>query len=264
MDIALMQEWMEHPEKLDEESLFELKAQLAKYPYFQTLQLLYLETLRQLNVTSWQNDLRKIALYVADRQVLFYLVEGREDRKGKNSGVHASLSPQQEGGMEDRTMSLINSFLESAPQEQNLPEAGISYALDYTAYLMQEGSSDDKEEIPQMRGQSLIDGFLNRAEYKAGNGENAKTVTDKEKNECAGKGLQTGETGTKVVSGLMDEGLDDSCFTETLAKIYVKQHRYEKALEIIKKLSLNYPKKNAYFADQIRFLEKLIINDKSK
>ncbi|MBD9092593.1 MAG: tetratricopeptide repeat protein, partial [Bacteroides oleiciplenus] len=27
---------------------------------------------------------------------------------------------------------------------------------------------------------------------------------------------------------------------------------------------LNYPKKNAYFADQIRFLEKLIINAKSK
>ena len=57
---------------------------------------------------------------------------------------------------------------------------------------------------------------------------------------------------------------DDSYFTETLAKIYIKQHRYEKALEIIKKLSLNYPKKNAYFADQIRFLEKLIINAKSK
>lgn len=60
------------------------------------------------------------------------------------------------------------------------------------------------------------------------------------------------------------EELDDSCFTETLAKIYIKQHRYDKALEIIKKLSLNYPKKNAYFADQIRFLEKLIINAKSK
>lgn len=27
---------------------------------------------------------------------------------------------------------------------------------------------------------------------------------------------------------------DDSCFTETLAKIYIKQHRYDKALEIIK------------------------------
>ncbi|MDR0976793.1 MAG: tetratricopeptide repeat protein, partial [Prevotellaceae bacterium] len=50
----------------------------------------------------------------------------------------------------------------------------------------------------------------------------------------------------------------------TLAKIYIKQQRYEKALEIIKKLSLNYPNKNSYFADQIRFLEKLIINAKSK
>ena len=57
---------------------------------------------------------------------------------------------------------------------------------------------------------------------------------------------------------------DESYFTETLAKIYVKQQRYSKALEIIKKLNLKYPKKNAYFADQIRFLEKLIINTKSK
>jgi len=57
---------------------------------------------------------------------------------------------------------------------------------------------------------------------------------------------------------------DESYFTETLAKIYVKQQRYSKALEIIRRLNLKYPKKNAYFADQIRFLEKLIINAKSK
>ena len=36
---------------------------------------------------------------------------------------------------------------------------------------------------------------------------------------------------------------DESYFTETLAKIYVKQQRYSKALEIIKKLNLKYPKK---------------------
>ena len=56
--------------------------------------------------------------------------------------------------------------------------------------------------------------------------------------------------------------LDDSYFTETLARIYIKQKRYEKALQIIKNLSLKYPEKNIYFADQIRFLEKLIINTK--
>jgi hypothetical protein len=49
-----------------------------------------------------------------------------------------------------------------------------------------------------------------------------------------------------------------------LARIYIKQGRYSKALEIIRRLSLENPKKNAYFADQIRFLEKLIVNSNKK
>ena len=57
---------------------------------------------------------------------------------------------------------------------------------------------------------------------------------------------------------------DEGFFTETLARIYIKQGQYSKALEIIKRLNLNFPKKNVYFADQIRFLEKLIINNKYK
>ena len=55
----------------------------------------------------------------------------------------------------------------------------------------------------------------------------------------------------------------DTLFSESLAKIYIQQRRYAKALEIIRKLNLNNPEKNAYFADQIRFLEKLIINVKN-
>ena len=54
---------------------------------------------------------------------------------------------------------------------------------------------------------------------------------------------------------------ENGYFTETLARIYIKQGRYSKALEIIQRLNLVYPKKNRYFADQIRFLEKLIINN---
>jgi hypothetical protein len=35
----------------------------------------------------------------------------------------------------------------------------------------------------------------------------------------------------------VEESSDENYFTETLAKIYVKQQRYDKALEIIKKLN---------------------------
>jgi hypothetical protein len=61
-----------------------------------------------------------------------------------------------------------------------------------------------------------------------------------------------------------NESLDESYFTETLAKIYIKQRKYSRALEIIRSLYLKYPEKNIYFADQIRFLEKLVINNNSK
>lgn len=57
---------------------------------------------------------------------------------------------------------------------------------------------------------------------------------------------------------------EDALLTETLAKIYIKQGYYEKALRIIKVLSLKFPEKNIYFADQIRFLEKIIRNNKQE
>ena len=61
------------------------------------------------------------------------------------------------------------------------------------------------------------------------------------------------------------ENVDDAFYTETLARIYLKQHRYDKALEIIRSLYLNFPNKSIYFADQIRYLEKLVrINQKTE
>lgn len=55
-----------------------------------------------------------------------------------------------------------------------------------------------------------------------------------------------------------EEELDEAFFTETLAKIYTKQGRYDKAYEIIKHLSLKVSNKNAYFVEQLDYLEKLI------
>ena len=45
--------------------------------------------------------------------------------------------------------------------------------------------------------------------------------------------------------------------TETLAQIYIEQKKYDKAIEAYQSLSLKYPEKSVYFADQIKKIEEL-------
>ncbi|NMH89801.1 hypothetical protein [Flavivirga algicola] len=49
----------------------------------------------------------------------------------------------------------------------------------------------------------------------------------------------------------------ESLMTETLARIYVEQKNYKKAIQSYKVLSLKYPEKSGFFADQIKAIKQL-------
>lgn len=71
-----LQQWIQHPETLNRDTLYELRTLVARYPYFQSLRLLYLKNLYLLHDINFGAELRKAVLYVADRRVLFYFIEG--------------------------------------------------------------------------------------------------------------------------------------------------------------------------------------------
>lgn len=50
-----------------------------------------------------------------------------------------------------------------------------------------------------------------------------------------------------------------SSLSESLAKIYIRRRRFDKAYEIISSLQSANPDKSAYFNDQLRFLRKLML-----
>ena len=236
MTINNIIQWIEHPEMLNASTLYELRTMVARYPYFQSLRLLYLKNLYLLHDETFGSELRKSVLYVADRRVLFYLIEGELFALKPVKGFKPSFAVMGEEPSVDRTLSLINAFLAEKPEEQT--ESGeLDLTSEYSGYVLTEDNiSEDDTEI------------------EAEEEEVVPVVTEKRFAQSQEGPLLTTET----------EELDDSYFTETLAKIYIKQHRYDKALEIIRKLNLKYPKKNIYFADQIRFLEKLVLNEKTK
>lgn len=134
----------------------------------------------------------------------------------------------------------------------------IEVSTDYTSLLLKDSDVNNVE----MRGQKLIDDFVKQElNSESEPSESSDINYDNDVNEVI-----SDEDKENDFNGSQNEydADEESYFTETLAKIYVKQGKYSKAIEIIKKLNLKYPKKNVYFADQIRFLEKLIINTKSK
>ncbi len=256
MNQQRLYEWIKHPEILNRETLYELRTMLARYPYFQTVRLLYLQNLFLLHDISFGEELRRAALYVGDRSVLFRLVEGGHYSR---KALEQEVVPEP-GVSLDRTLTLIDAFLATLPEEEPVPRSVVplEIATDYTAYLLKNSEEEQTSASqPPLQGQHLIDSFLERSEEEPVIPSLSEEieVTPLPKSQPVEK-----ESLDEENDDILD---DESYFTETLAKIYVKQQRYSKALEIIRKLNLKYPKKNAYFADQIRFLEKLIINAKS-
>jgi len=242
-------ELTEKPETISSASLQSLKQQINAYPWFTVAKLLYLKGLAHSDSDKYSSELRKMAISIPDRQRLFNLINS------ERFNLEEEESPTEET-ISDNSFSLIDSFLTEHKDEQSQATdekilAHSSVSNDYMFWQLNQGTEKPAAENAEQTEdntndlQKLIDSFSDRpkAEVEL---PNAPEAASEEDSENSGKEIES------------------VCFTETLAHIYIRQHRYEKALQIIKSLNLNNPEKNRYFADQIRFLEKLIINNNKK
>lgn len=290
METADLYRLMDDPSLLSADTLASLERIAARFPYFQTVRLLYLKNLALLHDPRLEAEVERWAALLADRRRLFFCLEG------ERYGLPPLPVEKEEMPEEPDSFSLIDAFLSNCLGEKEGKGVGAvwlqpSVSSDYLYWSLSSAgnkastgknkqekadeeaqqtggepgksavSSDGQlpasgiESAPETggKGMDLIDNFLREEEE---NGPVSRLARVPEEEPSGQDFPQKGPQDAHLKS------LDDSYFTETLARIYVKQRRYEKALQIIKNLSLKYPEKNVYFADQIRFLEKLIINTK--
>ena len=245
---------IKHPELMDRDTLYELRSLLALHPYYQTARLLMLQNLYLLHDPAFDEELRRAALYITDRRVIFQMIEAAHYQIAQAAANQESTKPRTQNS-ESRTVTLIDSFLDTMPDTDEQPHTKrkptpADAAVDYVAYLLETEAGNTDNDTPQLKGQDLIDTFLEQEQGRI---------------QLAELPEFTPASTTQQKEGNDDEDVnDEEYFTETLARIYIKQGRYQKALDIIGRLNEQFPHKNAYFADQMRFLEKLIINNNKK
>lgn len=277
---------------MNRETLYDLRALLALYPYYQTARLLMLQNLYLLHDPSFDEELRRAAIYISDRKVIFQMVEAAHYQlKSQNTNRHEAVEGKPKS---DRTSSLIDHFLHSIPTEaeerEKEPEekrkpTPADAAVDYVAYLM-ETETETEHEQPS-RTIALIDDFIEEGGFKLHKDKEEDDQEDaQEAPSASDSGIASGNANASDSADASDgtnasdvadvnanagakpadaaDADSGGVFTETLARIYIKQGKYERAYQIIDRLYKQHPQKSAFYVDQLRFLEKLMLNEKKK
>ena len=138
-----------------------------------------------------------------------------------------------------------------APAEETVPVAAP--AIDYAAAFLDDSAT---AEMPDDPTASMLDSFLDS--------HPAPAPAPKRSLKIHADDASPEEERSEAPVHTVARGGESSQLTESLAKIMIKNRNYAKALEIIEALRLNNPEKSIYFADQIRFLRKLILNEEKK
>ena len=267
----------------------ELEDIISEYPYFQAARALHLKGLKNLDSYKYNGALKTTAAHTVDRDVLFdYItsndfvqngiadsIAGRAPKLEEKKTISEEIAPNPDAeifipeseekplpqNIQDAEQILDpklfasknpDAVIKPKVEENQNPETqlGIGKPLSFTKsekhsfveWLQLTSEETTKEidvvepvEIDKKRKFELLDKFI----------ENNPKIVPKE--------VSQAKVDIKD-SVRMDK---NELMTETLAKVYLEQKKYKKAIQAFKILSLKYPEKSGFFADQIRAVKKL-------
>ncbi len=159
---------------------------------------------------------------------------------------------------------------EKQPASGSLPEP--EFTVSDTADIMeQEAASGPASELQEMEASKSLSEWLEPAEEKDSSADFAaeEPVTGEDssvsKSELIDRFIETNPRiappagavpQIDISAGSVKE--DEGFLTDTLAKIYIKQGYYTKAIFAYEKLLLKFPEKSTYFAGQIEAIKKIM------
>ena len=242
---------LQHPESFNSLNTKQLDEIIDEFPYFQAARALQLKALYNTNSYKYNPILKKTAAYTIDRKVLF-------DYITSPIFINTSLSEK----TENEDIKIIE------PKALDIHEVDPKVSPTFVKEITDENSSN--EETRNLDLGSPIN--FNSSEPHSFN-EWMKLVSQKPIIREKKKTTKFSIIDTFIESNpkikpvsktaqnidVSNESLEenDSLMTETLAKVYLEQKKYENAIKAYRILSLKYPEKSGFFADRIKAIKNL-------
>jgi tetratricopeptide (TPR) repeat protein len=238
-------EYMEHLSFLSEITLSEMKELVENFSYFTAGRNLYLKNMAQVEDICFGKELKRGIGYISDRKRLFLLIEG------ERYGIRGRYEQRKKARMQ---LEQLDGPLDSCAEREKGKDDVLLRAAAMSDYFSWTGNRGEIRDAPQWE---KLEGTNKEWEYQklvnAFVEDKGRTERFKEK---VREDLSKGDsTPLQIWKGREPEEEEDF-LTETLARVYVEQGKYERALDIFQKLHLKYPEKGNYFATRIRELKK--------
>ena len=276
-----------NPNAINDKQTLSLEKIVAEFPYFQSARALRLKGLYNQDSFRYNFDLKNTAAHTTDRSVLFdFIISDTFTRIHKNL-YQEKLAEINEIFVEATELIFKEERIESKinPLEQSILTS------------IKEATSTEKTEIPTQQveiseekleiGKPLVFSInekysfqewlqiskihpIDRANLPINNEENSFVDLEKQKkNELIDKFIEASpkippikkDAETKV---FLEPSQEDNSYlmTETLARVYLEQNKYQKAIQAYEILILKYPEKSSFFANRISDIKILQHNNK--
>jgi len=254
-----------NPNKITNDDLISLESILEEYPYFQAAQVLHLKGLKNQRSFKYNNALKKVAAYTTNRTVLFDFITSdvldyEEKIKSEKDilldidvvdsniieHIQESIATQEDNHQVDKNST--NELIEVIKEKEKIIEKELEIGLpinfskndkfsfnewlDLTPHKKIDRSNNDEKEkissnLTKNKANSKLEKQVDLIE---------SFITKKPK-------IKTSKT--QKIKDIAFESVEEntSIMTETLARVYLEQKKYDKAISAFKILSLKYPKK---------------------
>ena len=217
-----------------DQNLADLKNVTEEFPYFQSAYAFYAKALKLRNDQGYQKVLNKTAILSSNRSVLKIAIES--PLKINIKPVKLKVAKQKASPTKTKKAKPIvniQPLIGVKTEETTSAEIELSFTY-WIIYTEEKGIQKKIEKSPLSDKLSIINRFI----------ENDPKISPVRKT----------ENSTIEVQNIYQP---EELMTETLAKIFIKQKKYGKAIRAYKILSLKYPEKNVLFAEQIKKIKSL-------